>query len=182
MQCMGWEKVCTNQNAKKIRMNTVYVKDADNWITLCPECMAECKKYWGELWSETMDDLLSPNRKGIIMANNKIKPAAVVGNIIGNMEHHLEFIENGYDKSLRMLFRRAKNLTNKQLNQKIQDSRNEIKNMAMDYGIMTEFFRKHPILKWIMRGYSNRLHKKVLQFNKKNKQKEEVKTVDKKTD
>ena len=51
VQCTGWFGPCENEGTKQ-RQNTQYEDDESNWVTLCPECMAECDSYWKERWAE----------------------------------------------------------------------------------------------------------------------------------
>ena len=50
--CEGWEAPCDNKDAALCRMNTNYVKEEDNWKTLCPECQEACRLYWEGRWKE----------------------------------------------------------------------------------------------------------------------------------
>ena len=40
------------------RMNTQYVEDERNYITLCPVCWDECNEYYSELWSDYYSSVL----------------------------------------------------------------------------------------------------------------------------
>ena len=52
LKCDGWEGPCDRHDAVRQRQNTAYVDDKQNWVTLCPDCMAQNDAHWNERWDE----------------------------------------------------------------------------------------------------------------------------------
>lgn len=50
LPCEGYH--CTRTDAARQRQNTAYVDDAQNWVTLCPECAKENAEHWAEMWAD----------------------------------------------------------------------------------------------------------------------------------
>jgi (p)ppGpp synthase/HD superfamily hydrolase len=51
-RCQGWYGPCTNTNAVRFHMGTLYENPEANWVTLCPECREACEAHWKEMWRE----------------------------------------------------------------------------------------------------------------------------------
>ena len=51
-RCQGWGGPCTNTNAVRFHMGTLYEDPEANYATLCPECREACEAHWKEMWKE----------------------------------------------------------------------------------------------------------------------------------
>ena len=52
VRCHGWEGPCESMDAKRRRQNTRYEDDAQNWVTLCDDCMEANDAYWDDMWAD----------------------------------------------------------------------------------------------------------------------------------
>ena len=51
VRCHGWDGPCDSMDAKRRRQNTRYEDDAQNWVTLCDDCMKTNDAYWADMWA-----------------------------------------------------------------------------------------------------------------------------------
>lgn len=51
-RCQGWEGPCERDDASVQRQRTLYADDRQNWVCLCPECMAANRAFWNREWSD----------------------------------------------------------------------------------------------------------------------------------
>lgn len=52
MKCQGFSCECDSEEAEVYRMNTNYLEDSRNYMTLCECCQEESHEYWAEQWRE----------------------------------------------------------------------------------------------------------------------------------
>ena len=50
MKCEGFSGECDSEEAEVYRMNTRYLEDSRNYMTLCECCQEESSKFWAEQW------------------------------------------------------------------------------------------------------------------------------------
>jgi hypothetical protein len=57
-KCEGFVGPCSSHRARKIRMETKYIDESQNYMNLCSSCEEICSEYWAEKWSEYYHGLL----------------------------------------------------------------------------------------------------------------------------